>query len=149
MNGVSMGGECIKSSAYMVPTVTPALDPNTLDVIESNLPEYGLWTESKWQQTSVRIFVVPSSTTKTLTVILGVFLLVGSFAGTFFAGKYSSNFFTNVSPRGNGISVSIADTNGGRNPPNPREWSSPQREPASLSSPEERPVEGPGPTSNF
>lgn len=100
LNGESMTGECIKSSTYRFKTLTPALDQDDyLNVIEKNLPEYALWTESGWQETSLRIFVIPSSSHETFTFIIGIILLVVSFMGTFTLQKYSSNLFFENLPR--------------------------------------------------
>lgn len=109
MYGPSLTGECVRSSAYMVPTTSPAIDPTSLAVHPELLAEYSLWTESKWQSSSVRLFVMPSPLQRALVVVLGVLVLTVSLGLVYYLSNYGDSLFKNGNGSGSGSSSASID----------------------------------------
>ncbi|KAH9402215.1 hypothetical protein TYRP_016270 [Tyrophagus putrescentiae] len=112
--GSSLAGECVRSSAYMVPTTSPAIDPASLTVRTDLLSEYSLWTESKWQSSSVRLFVVPSPLQRALVVVLGLLVAAASLAVVWWVSRYGNGegrlFFISGGSNSTGNNSSVCES---------------------------------------
>lgn len=91
--GEHYNGECIHSSAYKIATTSPAINHSTMEIIPENIHLYPIWTESRWSEVSVRMFVVPSLTYEICVVLLGIFIVSWSFIIVVFLDRYSNELF--------------------------------------------------------
>ena len=111
MNGYSENGECINSSSYMTLAMSPAIiqKDDSLEIINSLLPYYSIWTESQWRETQLRFFLVPSFIQRSFIVFLGIFILIVSFVITWLGSKHHYKLFNHslqISPQSSSTSSS-------------------------------------------
>lgn len=94
ITGDQLEGECLRSTAYNVSTVSPAYDEATGLAVEARLAEgYRLWTESRWTLVKVRLFLVPSSGQQAATVVAGLVTLAVSLLAVYLLDRDSDRLF--------------------------------------------------------
>lgn len=100
-----MSGECVKSTVYTVDSISPAFDPESLEIVSEHLDHYSLWTESKWKMSLVRVFVVSSPLQQTITLISGIVLFVVSFIIVYVVNRNFDRFFDTGCPVGDSARI--------------------------------------------
>lgn len=85
---------CVVSTTNYSSAVSPAFD----DFEKYNLSsrEFSTWTESIWKTMSVRIFLKPSQQRETVTLSVGVIVLLISFVAVYFIEKNVEKLFDNT-----------------------------------------------------
>lgn len=84
----SSSGICLKSTVMYSIAQSPAYVLN-----EWKSSEYSTWTESVWLETTVRIFLQPSTTQETITLVTGVAIFLLSIGAVYFVNKRASIIF--------------------------------------------------------
>lgn len=93
--GDQLKGECLRSTAYNVSTVSPAFDEETGLAVSERLAEgYHLWTESMWTKTRARLFLVSSGRTQLQTLLLGLTIFTASLLIVFLLDRHSETLFS-------------------------------------------------------
>ena len=87
------GNNCLCSTTYNMNAISPAIDPDTLEIVEKYAKEYGVWTESKWSSTEFKIFLAPSPTYRISIGLIGFFICLASFAVNYLFRKHFCDLF--------------------------------------------------------
>lgn len=98
-----VGDGCIRSSAYMSLTSSPSVDAESMETFDDRFKDYALWTESKWQDISIRMFMMPSFLQQIMTLGLGIIIFVFSFLLVWLIDRNAYELFCDNRSRTNGI----------------------------------------------
>lgn len=71
-------GYCVRSYIRYADSGSPAFAIDNYDLSKTTYPQ---WTESRWSNLSLRLFVIPTQKRETITLVLGILLLCSSFLG--------------------------------------------------------------------
>ncbi len=71
-----INGTCFETTVNVSHAVSPAF---VIENYDWNSGQYSTWTESVWQQFSVRIFLKPSRTHEIITLVSGITVFIISF----------------------------------------------------------------------
>ena len=69
-------GYCVRSYIRFADSGSPAFAIDNYDLSQKTYPQ---WTESRWSNLSLRLFVIPTKKHETVTLVLGILLLSSSF----------------------------------------------------------------------
>ncbi|XP_053670125.1 nicastrin [Anopheles nili] len=94
MAGYGGGGECRRTTQNMSLALSPAFLNETYDFTSYR---YSTWTESTWSEMSARIFLRPSPWHETLTLSIGIVVMVISFVLVFLINSRSDVLFNQSS----------------------------------------------------
>ena len=89
MSEQSFAGYCVRSYLRSVDSSSPAFAIDNYDLSQTTYPQ---WTESRWSTITLRLFVIPTRKHETVTLVVGLLLLIVSFSVFFIL-----RFFTNIS----------------------------------------------------
>ncbi|EAA01208.4 AGAP001734-PA [Anopheles gambiae str. PEST] len=90
MAGYGGAGECRRTTQNMSLALSPAFMNETYDFTSYR---YSTWTESTWSEMSARIFLRPSPAHETLTLSIGIVVMVISFVLVFLINSRSDVLF--------------------------------------------------------
>ncbi|XP_066991287.1 nicastrin [Anabrus simplex] len=93
VNGPNETGMCVKTTMNYSTATSPAFEISDYDWTSG---QYSTWTESVWQELSVRIFLKPSPYHENLIFSIGTVVLILSFVVVYFLNARSHILFGNT-----------------------------------------------------
>ncbi|KAM9294561.1 nicastrin [Gastrophryne carolinensis] len=88
-NGTAREPFCVCSTTRTSVAESPAFELN-----DWGSSEFSTWTESRWKEIRARIFLVPSKQLEVITLVVGIAILLLSFAATYFINAKANILFT-------------------------------------------------------
>ena len=83
----SFSGYCVRSYLRSASSVSPAFVLKNYDISQTTYPA---WTESRWSTISLRLFIIPTTTHETVTLVIGLLLFFTSFSVLFYLRYYTT-----------------------------------------------------------